>query len=334
MPVFNGEKYLAEAMDSILNQTYGDFEFLVIDDGSTDRSREIVSSYRDPRIRLVSNERNSGLGAVLNKGMNLATGEYVARMDSDDVSLPTRLDRQVAFMDVHDDIGLCGSWIRFLSDTGACGGWVERYPTDHDKIKCRTLFSPGVAHPAVVLRRREFLDNGLNYDPAFRRVEDYDLWARAVHTVRFANLPEVLLRYRISSTQGSTLFQHEQRKLSDDISVRQLRDTLGITLSGKEEVVYRAMLAGPEQELSREGLADLHRLLMSMKSANDEKAFYAEPHFSSLLGRSWFNKCHDSARATRYTWGILRSSPLYRGARVPVKGEANLILKCLLKFWQ
>ena len=116
MPVYNGERYLREAIDSILNQTFKDFEFLIINDGSTDLSVEIIESYADKRISLAHNGQNLGLITTLNRGFDLACGEYIARMDCDDISLPDRLEKQVVFMDNHPEIGICGSWVSAISD--------------------------------------------------------------------------------------------------------------------------------------------------------------------------------------------------------------------------
>src|SRR2546423_6687976 len=118
MPVYDVAKYLREAIDSILGQTFTDFEFIIIDDASTDRSAEIINSYNDPRIRFIQNEKNVGLIATLNRGLDLAYGEYLARMDQDDVSLPERLAKQVAFMETASDVAASGTWARDIDDKG------------------------------------------------------------------------------------------------------------------------------------------------------------------------------------------------------------------------
>jgi len=117
MPVFNGEQFLRPAMNSILNQTFTDFEFIIVDDGSTDHSREILNSYTDSRVRLICNESNIGLTDSLNRGLEAASGNYIARMDQDDISLPERLAKQVAFMDSHPEVGVCGTWAKDIDQT-------------------------------------------------------------------------------------------------------------------------------------------------------------------------------------------------------------------------
>jgi len=137
MPVYNGEVYLREAIDSILDQTLTDFEFLILNDGSSDHSVDIVRSYDDPRIRLVENEANLGVVQTLNRGLDLANGTFIARMDCDDRSLRDRLARQVAFLDDHPEVGICGTWMEAI---GARAGYIWRYPTDPERIRCSLLF--------------------------------------------------------------------------------------------------------------------------------------------------------------------------------------------------
>ena len=132
MPVYNGEKYLKEAIESILNQTFKDFEFLIINDGSTDNSVKIIQSFNDLRIRLIHNESNIGLIKTLNKGLKLSNGKYIARMDCDDVSLPKRLSVQINFMEKHPEIGVCGSWVKII---GLEQKFINKYPQKHEEAR-------------------------------------------------------------------------------------------------------------------------------------------------------------------------------------------------------
>ncbi len=194
MSVYNGEKYLREAIDSILGQTFKDFEFLIIDDGSTDSSVEIIRSYADPRIRLIQNEENIGLSRSLNKGLKLAIGEYIARMDADDISLPRRLAAQVGLLDKQPDIGLVGTSIQLID----CDGermHVHRVPTTHAQILWALCFTTPLAHPSVVFRK-VIIECVGGYSEELVANQDRDLWQRLSSITRFANLPEVYLLYR------------------------------------------------------------------------------------------------------------------------------------------
>lgn len=194
MPVYNGEKYLRQAIDSILEQTFLDFEFLILNDGSTDRTMEIVESYNDSRIRMVHNEKNMKLIFTLNKGINLARGKYIARMDCDDISLPERLTKQVAFMDEHPEVGILGGSIYIIDGNGKRKYKVQ-YPTKHHVFCWGLCFYCPVAHPTVMMRKEVIVSVG-GYNNDMVHAEDYDLWYRLNRRTNFANLKDVLLYLR------------------------------------------------------------------------------------------------------------------------------------------
>jgi glycosyltransferase involved in cell wall biosynthesis len=192
MPVYNGERFLREAVESILNQTFGDFEFLIIDDGSLDRSAEIIRGYDDPRIRLIRNETNLGIVASLNRGIDQAQGEYIARMDCDDISMPARLEKQVAFMEKHPGVGVCGTWARVIDDRGQV---VSLRRSPQGKAAHRLCWRPTpFIHPTCMLRSA--LLKEYRYLPGFPHAEDYELWLRLCRRTLFANIGEYLLHYR------------------------------------------------------------------------------------------------------------------------------------------
>ena len=168
MAVYNGEAYLGEAIESILRQTFSFFEFIIIDDASTDNSRRLAESYRDSRIRVVSNPRNLRLAGSLNRGINLARGKYIARMDADDICHPDRLEKQVAFMEENCDVGVSGSWLYCFGDKKQ----LWDYPLTSGMIKSNLLFHNQLGHPTVIMRREAMLKNGLFYNPRFRASED------------------------------------------------------------------------------------------------------------------------------------------------------------------
>ena len=199
MPVYNGSKFLVEAIDSILNQTFNDFEFLIIDDGSTDQSIDQIKSYDDPRIQLNVNRKNIGLSATLNKGLDLARGKYVARMDQDDISMPERIKKQFEFMEYNSDVDVFGSWLRLM---GKYDGILE-LETDSEKIKMNLLTNVNLAHSSVMIRKSTLVKCNLNYNPTFSVAQDYDLWVRMFEYCSFATLPEPLLRYRMHDDQSS-----------------------------------------------------------------------------------------------------------------------------------
>lgn len=193
MPVFNREQTLRPAVESVLAQTYGDFELLIIDDGSTDASCDVVRSYPDPRVRLVVHERNRGIPATRNHGLEAARGEFLALLDSDDIAAKSRLERQVAFLDEHRDVAAVGSWLTKIDRAGRRKGWILR-PTRTRDIRARILFVSCFKNPAMTARTEVMRRFG--YREEFRYCQDIDLWARISTHHALANLPRFLTRYR------------------------------------------------------------------------------------------------------------------------------------------
>ena len=218
MPVYNTAKYLNEAIDSILEQTFKDFEFIIIDDCSTDGSKDIIKSYNDERIILLENETNLGIVYSLNYAISLANGKYIARMDSDDISEINRLEKQVSFMENNEDIILCGTWFKGIGNDK-----LYVYPESHDEIIVKMLSYCAIGHPTVFIRNSILKHYNLKYDILMEYAEDYDLWSRLSTIGKLANLPEVLLQYRIHDNQVSKQKKIKQKILSDNIRLNILR---------------------------------------------------------------------------------------------------------------
>lgn len=236
LPVYNGEKHLPEAIDSILAQTFTDFEFIIIDDGSTDGSLTLLKQYqqRDARIRLVARE-NRNLATTLNDLIDLARGEWIARMDQDDVALPHRFARQLQWLEKTGS-DICGSWVKFF------GSWDRRtwrgYQSD-EAIKIEMLFKSPFVHPSVMMRAD--LARALRYDKTCEKAEDYDLWARAAQAGwKMSNVPEVLLLYRKHASQISTSSWSKQQDISEKIQKRYwafMTSLVGLRQESAQEVL-------------------------------------------------------------------------------------------------
>jgi glycosyltransferase involved in cell wall biosynthesis len=197
MCVYNGEAYVRDAVESILSQTFVDFEFLICNDGSTDATGEIVREYRDPRIRLIDNEGNIGLTRSLNLGLRVARGTFVARQDADDISERTRLARQVAFMERRSEVAMVGCWYREIDAAGRAGPRL-RLPSRHIDLAWALLFYCPFVHSGVMLRREHFLRGIGLYDESFDYAQDHELWLRTSRTKPIANIRAYLLRYRVN----------------------------------------------------------------------------------------------------------------------------------------
>lgn len=200
-PIYNVEPYLREAVDSMLSQTFTDFELICLDDCSPDHSSEILDSYSDPRIVRYRGEKNQGLANVLNIGMDMARGEYIARMDSDDISLPNRLQVQVDYLDSHPEIDLVSvGLIKFGKRTDK-----KFYPEDKNLVKYNAFFYPPVLHAPSMWRRQRFMQADLLYRQQMVPAEDYDLWTRALAKgMTLINIPVILYKYRIVGDTQAT----------------------------------------------------------------------------------------------------------------------------------
>lgn len=249
MPVYNGEKYLAEAIDSILQQTYTHFELLVINDGSTDASEQIILSYNDARIRYVQNEQNSGLIFTLNKGIDLAAGQYIARMDADDVCMPNRLALQVAFLEQNPQVGMCGASAYRMDAEGKILGKMGKI-CDSALLRASLLFSSPYIHPLMMIRTSLLQANKYNAD--YKHVEDFELWTRLAEQTEGANLPDYLLRYRWHDSNVSVVYNEVQLSRNKEL-VRAALLKLGIEMTdaqyathissfGAEKVDFDALL--------------------------------------------------------------------------------------------
>lgn len=200
MPVYNAESYIREAIDSVLTQTFSDFELIIIDDGSTDKSAHIVHSYNDQRIKLFQNEHNEGIVASLNKGITLANGEYVAIMHADDVSLPERLEMQSSFLDSHPDVSMVAAKVLLIDSSGVCiGSWHhDQITTTFDQIHEMLPKTNCIAHPTIMIRTN--VVRAYRYNAKQHATEDYDLWLRLVaDSHRVEKSDAILLKYRVHS---------------------------------------------------------------------------------------------------------------------------------------
>jgi len=287
LPVYNGEKYLQETMQSILGQTYTDFEFLIVDDGSTDNSPKIVQSFQDPRIRIMENPERLKLSGALNRGIKEAKGKYIARMDADDIALPLRLQRQVEYMEQHPDIGMCGTAIEIFGNVKTR---KDIYPRTAEEIKAYALFDCPFCHPTVMMRRDLLLKHDLWYDGSYYPTEDYELWARAVGLFPTVNLDEVLLRYRVhdSSMTGSDWDAMDKQAAR---IIRRLLDKLEIQYSDEELELHRNIGRGRSCQCSFVELEQADSWLQILLDVNKKQKEYQEQALSGMLSLVWYRLC-------------------------------------------
>lgn len=210
MPTYNAEKYISTAIESILQQTFEDFEFIIIDDASTDQTYDIICSYHDKRITRIRNQRNLGVAACINKGILIAHSEFIARMDSDDISKPDRFQKQVQFMNANSNLGISGTHMEIIDNKGKV---IKEHlkKIGDETIKVSLFFGhTSFAHPSIIMRSRMIDMYHLRYDTAFQYAEDYDLYCRCSSFMAMDNYPECLVQYRIHPESVSQKYKQQQ----------------------------------------------------------------------------------------------------------------------------
>ena len=289
MPVHNGEKYLYEAIWSIQNQTFKNWELLIVDDKSSDNTVMIVQQFQkyDKRIRMVHNDQNLKIARTLNRGIDEAKGMYIARMDDDDISMPTRLEKEVAILDRYPNVAVVGSWQQHFGTSD----WVHQPPESPAEMKATLLFACDVCHSTVMFKKDIFKNNHFYYDPEFLS-EDYELWTRVSKKYDFYTIQEILGEYRLNGdniTAGKTeKFDHEARK----ITCAQLKENLGIDLSEKDQILV-AKWTNPFMNASESERMELFQreeaLLSEIEEKNKSTGYYDQDALAKVLNdrRQW-----------------------------------------------
>ncbi|MDO5019297.1 MAG: glycosyltransferase [Lachnospiraceae bacterium] len=292
MSTYNDELYIEESLRSILNQTLADFELIIYDDCSTDHTVEKIRAFHDPRIQLICNEENCGLTKNLNKGLRIARGKYIARMDGDDISEQTRFERQVAFLEEHPSVYLISCHAQNFGESDL----VNRIRGNSEVLRCRMLIRPVFAHPGFMMRR-ELIEEGFFYDETFRTAQDYEFAVRAAGTHEIGMVPEILLHYRVHKKQISNTVNDNQVTNADRVRQKQLGQ-LKITLSGEEQQVYNDWVYERKPQ-SFEEFLEASALLQRFVTANEKTGIYDGRVLEKTLKR------------LLYTWAIRNKNLKY-----------------------
>jgi len=285
MPVYNTESTIRRAIDSMLNQTYQNFEIVIIIDGCTDETAAICDEYahKDKRICIYVNEKNLGVAASLNFGMSFCKGDYIARMDADDVSLPDRLEKQIAYMEAHPEIGVLGSGCNVLDESGV---FITEPTLKSEMIRVRLLFETAFTHPTVMLRGKLFRENHWQY-PLVHGGEDYALWASLISKTKMANIPESLVDYYKHGDNLTFVKFLAVRAVSAEISRQALFDELGIDTTMFSDTYFGWRGGDPVPYDIRLFLADEAKLLSEVQSSNDRLQKFDSEALSSVLIEQW-----------------------------------------------
>lgn len=238
MPVYNGEQFLKEAVESVLKQTFNNFEFIIVNDASTDNSLKVINGYTDKRIKLVSLEKKSGIAKALNYGISISAGKYIARMDSDDICLPDRLKLQAEYLDKNSEVGILGTNAYLIDAFGRNIGKSIK-PSESYLLKWRAFAGFVIIHPAVMARTG--IMQSYKYDENFQRSQDTELWSRLLFEagVKFYNLQEYLLKLRIHNNSSSKIRTTKHNNLSSTIIIKNIKRY--IFMSKKEEEAIKNM---------------------------------------------------------------------------------------------
>ena len=296
MPVYNAGQFLARAIDSILSQTFTDWELILINDGSTDDSESVIAQYEDSRIYYIRNGTNLGLIKTLNRGIDLCQGEYIARMDADDISLPDRLIFQVDFMNKHPNCLMCGTNAAVIDNNGNRTGKIRNL-SGNAFLQINLLFSTPFVHPSIMIRK-EILEKN-RYDDHYKHAEDYELWCRIAKLGKMANLNKELLEYRWHDSNVSVLNNEVQENLKHKIITDELR-TFGLNPTEAElychKITFRLFRLGKKQNIPVDRFKDIATWFSKLLDQNKIKQTYNQIDFIAFLWARWIVLCISQKR--------------------------------------
>lgn len=321
MPLYNAERYLKAAIESILQQTYHNFELLLINDGSNDESEKIIKSFQDKRIVYIKNENNLGLIASLNKGIKIAKGNYLARMDADDIAIKERFEKQINEFVANPQTVVVGTNYFLLNKNKKS---YKKYNSESDYLKANLLFSTCFCHPTVMINR--LLLSELSYDSRFKHAEDYHLWTQLVGKGRFTNLQVGLLIYRHNSNQVSNTYRHEQIQISNQIRADYCHE-LGFKFS-QEELDCLNKIGNNIPSLEVKDLIQIDDFLRNLLSQNKKLNCFPSAILSSLILKNWLDVCGNTPLGTR-AFMVCMASPISKKSTVAQK--IKLLAKCILR---
>lgn len=315
MSVFNAQDYLEEAILSILGQQYETFEFIIVNDGSTDNSLEIIKGMqqKDSRIVLVSRE-NKGLIASLNDGISIANGDYIVRMDADDISSPQRVSTLVSHMENNTDIDIAGSYVASFGENKKQSVW--KFPPHHEAIRTRLLFTVPICHGSSIFRTSIFKKDGYWFDRQFEHAEDYELFSRLDKNYKFGMIPKILYRVRFVEDSVTRVADENFRQRMQVIARIFCRSTdlLGLELSD-EEIALHFILTTSDRIIKHDlDIAEVDQYFSRILAHNKQKAVFDERYLFRILARKYLTVFYYQYRRSNFSIrNGVRSKFLYKG---------------------
>lgn len=301
IPVYNAAAYVGEAIGSILNQTYRNLEVLVFNDGSKDNSAEIIRAIQtqDPRLKFFDSAENFGYVVHLNRGLELAQGKYIARMDADDSALPERFAQQIAFLEANPTVGLCGTWFDIIGRPEI----IERMPVTDTEIRLALLANTALAHPTVIMRAAVLREHGVKYDTHFMPAEDYYMWYTLSKCTQLGNIPQVLLHYRHHEGQISNYKSNRQRDRADEIRAIQLKG-FGFEFTPEELATYCKFVDNYLRPLETADYGQMKPLMDKLVTQNRKLHAFPEADFEAFIHRTWQTAVYN---VKQYSPALLRA---------------------------
>ena len=279
------ENFLRESIESILSQTYSNFEFIIIDDCSTDDSVSVIKSYKDSRIKLYINEENIGLTKSLNIALDKCIGEFVARMDSDDISEPERFEKQIEYLKKHQDVIVCGTWAKLIGDwkESHTNEYIKRTIPDRETFSIMQLFAnnPNIVHPTAMFNRRSLIAYDIRYDEKYIYAQDYKMWKMCNDCAKCAIVSEVLLKYRVHGNAISS----SKKSIQDDCTKRIIQeqlDKLHLTLTDDLTPYHVGLLTARKPYDIR-----IKEWMKEILYANQKYQVYNQSILKKLLHKKW-----------------------------------------------
>ena len=264
MPAYNAEKYIGQAIESILNQTYSNFEFIIINDGSNDKTKEVILSYKDDRIIYLENERNFGIVVTLNKGLEKANGEYIARMDADDIAEPNRFEKQIKYLDENIE------------------SKKRLFTTNADQLKSELIFSSCIAHPTVMIRKKILGKYNLKYDLNYAGAEDYCLWWEIAKVSKIATLPDILLNYRMHESQVTKVKDSKYYNMMRELMENRFKD-IDFYATEEEKTVFMNYCLGRYSIFTQDNIYEFIRCLNNILKNNKNNNYFNQNKLQKIF---------------------------------------------------
>jgi glycosyltransferase involved in cell wall biosynthesis len=319
MPVYNAALYLREAIDSVLNQTFTNYEFIIVDDGSSDGSVSIIKSYTDDRIQFIQNPTNLGLITTLNNAIKHCKGKYIARMDADDVCVADRFLLQYNYLEQHSDVLLLGTFFKIIGNDA-----VVILPTTHDELKFNLLAGNKICHPSVVMRTSFFANENNYYSANYAHAEDYELWTRIAQVGKIENLPIALLNYRMHATQVSSVKQAEQLLCANAIRIKQLQQLISFDNATYSKEFIIGVFTQTTNRISCKELVLLKQFIYDVYTSNLKTQQYNNAMLSAYLREVWL----------KYSFACYNYNIALLHVVLPIKtgGITTLSAKAIIKY--